>query len=522
MYKVIDIDPFWNETDELSVKMIDLESFEKNASALGHHIPEEVVTFVKGLDPDPKYIYAHVIAVSVDEYYGSNRNGDTFREKDVLGIQDEVEAAKNPFPYINAKLPRYKTFLSAHLYKHHVNKNPKNSFGTVVCAAYNNIMHRIELVIKVDRRKEQEFAEKLEKGEPIPLSMGCKVPFDICSICGNRAKNRAEYCVHAKAVDKGGMMNRIFPDGRQAKVFNTKPRFFDLSKVLIPADEQAFTLKKVASAIMETEFSPYEYFEEDDYEMEKLMTAFKSSEITKKVPGTAIGDAVKNVNTKIMGDLSKGEPDIKDNDLERAADHPLRNVLSTLTNMGMVLKPSEHRKIIIIKIQKSPDFLKESASLDVDFQDPTIYNIFKKYAADRSCYTDYLIKRAAALSNQKVAEIPEVVTDVISDCLYDSYRREVNKLDAEKIAGNIDRNFNIEGFFEKTAKVPWTVPAAAVPLGASYLYGAHQQYKRRFEGKKLGPFEKAVSEKPGKAGLLAALGAIGTGLAAKKFKIVKR
>lgn len=914
MYKILDIDPFWNETDEPSVSLIELNNFEKTASTLGHHVPEEIVSFVKGLKPDPAKAYAHVIAVSADEFFGTNRNGDAFKENDLLGMQDDVEAAKNPKPYTGVNLPRYKTFLSAHFFKHHVNKDPKNSFGRVVCAAYNNIMHRVELVIEVDKKKAPEFVRKLEAGEPTPLSMGCKVPFDVCflsstnvltrtgykkisdikigeyvytdkgrykkvlntfknksddllslkihgypfnivqtknhpykiirkkdiickkhggqhlcikerlyekktcskcsmhkdlchkpeyiridecnvgdyvlypiskekpikpridpwlvgiylakgsliryahgrsrksgdvynrgvqfslninegklaskiisilakydikgsvykvknrnsisvyahsrklsdylyklvgcgshdkyigkeifkwdresvlklisgwvdgdgsfdikkeilrattvskklfegiylislnhkipvsvqeviancsfkgyedkivtsftlfyskrssielskflvknikinkkitndrvfydlinnqeyafipiisledfvgindvynlsvkddetyvvgpasvhncSICGHKAKNRTEYCNHAKPVSQGGMMGRIFPDGQQAKVFNTKPRFFDISDVLVPADEQSWTLKKVASAIMNVEYSPYEYFEEDDYEMEKLTSAFKGGEITKKVPGSAIGDAVKNVNTRIMGDISSKEPDIEDCDLERASDHPLRNILSTLTNMGMVLKPSEHRKLIIIKIGKSPDFLKESASLDVDFQDPTIYNIFKKYAADRSCYTDFLIKRAAALSNEKIAEAQEVVTDLVSDCLYSSYRRAVNDLDAEKIAEHIDRNFNIEGFFEKSAlSLKSKIPIALSPLAASYLYGAHQQYKRRFEGKPLGAFEKAVAEKPGKAGL-SGMGLLGAAaLAAKKFKIIKR
>ena len=47
MYKIINIDPFVNETDELSVKLLDIGNFEKNVALLGHHIPEEIIAFSK-------------------------------------------------------------------------------------------------------------------------------------------------------------------------------------------------------------------------------------------------------------------------------------------------------------------------------------------------------------------------------------------------------------------------------------------------------------------------------------------
>ena len=502
MYKIINIDPYFNDTDEPSLKLIDVNDFSKTAAVLGSHIPEEIESFIKGIKPDPRYAYVHAIAVSADEWYGVNRNGDAFPEKDLLAEQDDEEAIRNSEPFKGKKIQRYKTFLSAKLYKHHINKDPEKSYGHVACAAYNMQMHRVELIICIDRDKDPEFVQDLENGVTVPLSMGCKVPFDICSICGNKAKRREDYCVHAKL-----MMNQILPDGRQVKVYNTKPRFFDISKVLVPADEQAYTLKKVAGMNI-VDYDPREYYEKE--------SSLKVGEIKKEIPGTAIGDAVKNVNDRLLNQVkntSCNEPDISDDDVSAITEHPLRDILSTITNMGMVLKPEEHRKIIIIRIRKNPDMMKESSSIDIDFKNPSIYNILKKYAEKRSCYTDHLIKRAA-LSQGTVREVE---TDEMSDLLYKSYRDQINSLDIDKLAAVIDRTYNLDGLFKGAAH--WALPAAGIPLAAAYMYGAHQDYKRRFEGRPLSEFQSAMAEKPGKAGLAGSGAGLGLGYLAKHYKL---
>jgi len=70
----------------------------------------------------------------------------------------------------------------------------------------------------------------------------CGVPYDICSMCGNHAKTRANYCQHMKyqklAMDKEG--NQVF-------AINDQPHFHDISRVVKPADRIAFGLAKVAS-----------------------------------------------------------------------------------------------------------------------------------------------------------------------------------------------------------------------------------------------------------------------------------
>lgn len=84
----------------------------------------------------------------------------------------------------------------------------------------------------------------------------CKVPFDTCSSCGNKARNRDEYC---RGVDEGGLCkagglyNRIATvtgddDNPILHADNEDPLYFDLSKVGRGADRIAFSLGQVKAA----------------------------------------------------------------------------------------------------------------------------------------------------------------------------------------------------------------------------------------------------------------------------------
>jgi len=70
----------------------------------------------------------------------------------------------------------------------------------------------------------------------------CDVPYDICSMCGNKAKTLATYCNHLKED-----MGAITKEGFQVYAINDKPLFHDISGVFKPADKIAFALRKVAS-----------------------------------------------------------------------------------------------------------------------------------------------------------------------------------------------------------------------------------------------------------------------------------
>lgn len=181
--------------------------------------------------------------------HNSNVNGDLFPEKALIHAPPDWEKLS---PKEMQEIGRnwdygFPTFMGAYPYKHHQNKNPSRAFGRVDLAIWNPQMHRVELIVYLDRALCQKFdaydiIERIERGEFPDVSMGAKVPHDVCTICEHKSKTTKDYCVHAAT-----MMNKILPDGRKVAVRNDQPRFFDISFVFIGADKTAKVMSKLAS-----------------------------------------------------------------------------------------------------------------------------------------------------------------------------------------------------------------------------------------------------------------------------------
>jgi len=186
-------------------------------------------------------IPVHVNAIGSAEYYGPNRKGDAFREQ--------------------VCRDRHPTFVTeGRNYIHHKNRDPDYSFGKIAASCYNDAMHRIELLVLTNGNEAaarrngglvipDEFLSKLEKNAELPVSMGCTIDHDICSICGNKARTRAEYCDENTCLNpktgeyhpgcRHGLM-KVAADGTQQYVYNVGPTFFDLSYVGMPADRTGY------------------------------------------------------------------------------------------------------------------------------------------------------------------------------------------------------------------------------------------------------------------------------------------
>lgn len=183
----------------------------------------------------------HMLAVGATEDYGSNRNGDGFN-------RHTCEHQHHTFH----KFARF--------YRDHCNKDTAKSYGTVKLSAYNNDMKRIELICGLNATKEAaernkglvatREINKLERGEDIPVSMACKVAYDVCSGCGHKAANRSEYCDET-TCKYGGLRNNIgqvMGDGHVLHADNPYASFFDISHVLRNADRIAFVTDQFQKA----------------------------------------------------------------------------------------------------------------------------------------------------------------------------------------------------------------------------------------------------------------------------------
>lgn len=211
------------------VILLDKNGIEKTAEEKKDEVDGRIMKVIKDLKPDKdKCLYTYKSIMGDGEAWGSNKNGDFFPKCDLYADNDKYG---------------YKTFLRAGIFTLHRNKDKGKSLGKIILSVVNPIMRRIELIEELDRDlcnqhdKDFHVYDKLLDGEILFSSMGCRVPYDVCSICGNKAPSRGQYC-----DDLLYRMNQILPDGRRVYAINPKPDFFDDSYVRNPAFTPAFTI----------------------------------------------------------------------------------------------------------------------------------------------------------------------------------------------------------------------------------------------------------------------------------------
>ena len=180
----------------------------------------------------------HIIALGASEAYGPNRNGDAFSEKT---CRDQCH-----------------TFTKfARFFRNHKNKPEKGHphFGLVKAAVYNEKMRRVELLVGLNMDKSacdrnggfvaDVELDKMAKDGDIPVSMACRVPYDVCSWCNNKAPSRKQYCTTEKCAAGGCAKNltrlvKVGGDIHHLHVKNPNCVWFDISRVFRPADRIAY------------------------------------------------------------------------------------------------------------------------------------------------------------------------------------------------------------------------------------------------------------------------------------------
>lgn len=419
MLKIVHLEPYF-PTGELTVQPVLLwangrpyyEDITKTAS-VGRE-------FFKSITPVPGHSFVYVLAVSAWERYGENRNGDGFPEFPYKEDHDPPWIAPG-----DVLTQHYKSFEKyGKNYRHHMNSDPKKAIGDVVKAFWNSAMHRVELLVDLENEKAPDLAERISAGEFPPVSMGTKVPYDVCTICGNRAPTRAHYCNHLK------FQMREIVEGKKVAALNPRSRFFDLSWVFKGADPNAVMMKKVANEL------PYELIsgiEAGEYigEMESnKLAAHKLAVIDKIVQGLPIDAKTEGIDPheletlRQMRDLilaaGSRAPSIPDDTLNTLSDFPLKNVLSTSAASGMTLSTPELMKILTHKtdpnvhpteeeldktvlmqrpimelFEDMPQLLKQiedSGTFDVDASnvDMKVATLLKPYMEKRSGIGEYL------------------------------------------------------------------------------------------------------------------------------------
>lgn len=258
----------------------------------------------------------HVLAVGDEEAYGPNRNCDGFSE------QDNVTAHTG-----------FKE--NGHVFKNHKNHSPSLKTGSVLATAHNPDMRRIELLIALDNSKYAEELDAFARGEDIPVSMGSKQDYDVCSYCKHKAPTARHHCEHIKTK-----LGEVLEDGRQIYMQNPNPKYFDLSTVYKPADRIGYALSKVAAEngiVGGHELAEAYGLGDDDHV--KQATLIRLAEIEKRV--SAIGKSIPATAPHKLSDHAVHQ-------IKQAAElYGIDAVLTNLHQAGHLLGFQDFTEIIV-------------------------------------------------------------------------------------------------------------------------------------------------------------------------------
>lgn len=466
--------------------------FEKTASS---GLLPEVLAYIETLTPRSGSQYVLVNAMGAGEYFGSNINGDHFPEAGLIHrpdawtgnpLLDKVRAKDWPYGF--------PTFYGAYPYAHHKNKDPSRAYGEVELSVWNDHMKRVELVTRVDHDKCCSFGgvpvwDKLKHGQFPDVSMGSKVPYDTCSICLDwkryndalatfdpkrhrhpgiavlevHRKNpirglsitRKDYCEHTRKH-----MNQILPDGRKVFVYNDFPRFFDISFVFIGADKTAKVMVFIKRAGFEfalpSAFTAERMGLNDNDVPDASKTASVADHVLeqafRKTSGEKQGEIDKEIVPsqfagKAIPIMAEREPDLPNEMLRLLAAVPLSTALSSVTGLGMLLRPREFSKVVSLRGSRASEKGEDpfDTTMSADNFSPALARMLLPMMAMRSGLGPFIEQRVIILCGSPKPEVSGA-TSLSPDELrkmgaaYKSYRQ-----------GVMDLVPNTQDFIEQTA-----------------------------------------------------------------------
>ena len=335
-----------------------IDGLDKMAGCLHH----DVQSFIDGWEPRDGHT-AWLIDALGSDVYGNNINGDRF-PKEML--------AHEGHDYGHKTFERF-----GYPFFHHINKDPKFAYGPKVpLAVWFEKMERVQVVAWWSHELCGDLMDRLLDGEIVDVSMGCRVPFDECTVCGNKAKKRSQYCDHLRDE-----MNKLYPNGVRVGAINWYPKFFDISRVVrgaekcskfmipIGVDFRRGRILKTAEVIdTPSALSSAELFEkvagalpadvellQELRDLDAKVADEKTADIEKEVPSNLTEDpAALDMSEKLlegMGKLRRIEPDLPSDMLTgMAKEHPLKSILGTMLGLGVVPKPPEFQRIVLVSI----------------------------------------------------------------------------------------------------------------------------------------------------------------------------
>ena len=394
------------ETGEPAVRELNISPGEEIIKT-AYKLPPETIKYIKNITPQPgtSFLLINALGASGILYgggiWGQNRNGDYFAEADLIAMQLPGEAKRNTGASKGIPLKRYKTFENGHFFANHQNKDPNTAIGKILFSDYDMDMHRVLLIVEFWRNKDPILAGRIDHNLPVSTSMGCKVPGDYCTICGNysRKPDRSDACIHIKQ-----MKGQIMEDGRRVGMINKNPRFFDISKVFVGADATSKILMKVAGSNWE-QAATYSYVMPRYYNIPfEKKAAMKRAELKKEVPPDEVNGKVLAGLQQLLSTARALEPTIPDEVLDEI---PLQNDMQKVSAMlGLGFIPHEEE---LNHLGIDPERLDNVSPI---YHEKTA-RMLSDYVPYRTIYDPYVSARILSASKDNQNEFHEKVANLL-------------------------------------------------------------------------------------------------------------
>ena len=454
----------------------------------------DVEQYIDKIQSSSNDIWILVHAIGAGEIYGANRNGD-------LTLEDALDTKPIQWtgdPELDKALSQshphgWPTYYNAHVYANHVNKDPARKVGDVAFVTWDPHMQRVELILRLYRDQAKKFGggwalNRMDKGDPIDVSMGMRVPFDLSETetdwpkyhqalktfdpAIHRSPGQAVLLYNKRDPIKGLAitrkdytdtvkfgMNKILPDGQKVCVRNTFPRFFDISLVVVGAEKPAKMLWKMASqceisgkkcaGMCKKGACGKKYVPSSAlvYERsEKLMKTAnnksgsfkKESDIEKQTPS--------NLNPKAVAAMTNSEERLPNDILEAMARRSPEEALSTPSMMGIKLKPEEFQRLLLLFMGKRgladqldgdnvifgpSDGMLKTPDISHDNFSPALAKILQSFLPMRSAYEPFVKIRVTKIIRAR-KPMPTESSDGILQKISAAYNDYL---------GNLQRNF---------------------------------------------------------------------------------
>ncbi len=291
-----------------------------------------------------------VSALGADEYWGANRRHDGWPE-----VHLSHKGASHGFQTYTKH---------GHTYLHHQNRSTMQAVGKVVYASWNPRMHRVEIIQTVKRAHAPEVVARIDRGEMVSTSMGARVPYDQCSLCGHQAKTAAYHCEHIRK-----MAGEMMEDGQRVRMLNPYPKFFDGSIVSIPAAPESGQLLDVTNGIPKAASIDVPHFQSSlegnwifgDGKEARDKDAYLRKQIDldiSPVEEVDVEQGMKNLDAMAETDalapyadeLINLEPTLPEHVLEKASSLPFLHAASSFSAVGIPMRPEEFQYIFLTQL----------------------------------------------------------------------------------------------------------------------------------------------------------------------------